>query len=92
LWIHKLLKQAGAKWFCGGSLRNRIITILLFPVIAFIFMIGWIMYWIGKQKENTEKKPQRNSSSVIKDAEEPEKDSIEVGLMEELDEEKITAE
>ena len=73
-------------------MRNRIITILLFPVIAFIFMIGWILYWIGKQKENTKKKPQRNSSSVVKDVEETEEDSIEVGLMEELDEEQVTAE
>ena len=92
MWIHKLLKQADAEWFYGGSVRNRIITILLFPVIAFIFMIGWILYWIGKQKEDTKEKPQRNSSSVVKDVEETEEDSIEVGLMEELDEEQVTAE
>ena len=73
-------------------MRNRIITILLFPVIAFIFMIGWILYWIGKHQTKTKEKPQRNSSSVVKDVEETEEDSIEVGLMEELDEEQVTAE
>ena len=73
-------------------MRNRIITILLFPVIAFLFMIGWILYWVGKQKINTKEEPQRNSNSVVKDAEETEEDSIEVGLMEELNEEQLTAE
>jgi len=55
-------------------------------------MIGWILYWVGKQKINTKEEPQRNSNSVVKDAEETEEDSIEVGLMEELNEEQLTAE
>jgi hypothetical protein len=92
LWIHKLLKQAKAKWFYGESVRNRIITILLFPVIAFIFMIGWILYWIGKHQPNTKEEPQKSLNRIAKDAEETEEDTIEVGLIEELDEEQVTAE
>ena len=55
-------------------------------------MIGWILYWIGKHQPNTKEEPQKHLNSIAKDAEETEEDTIEVGLIEELDEEQVTAE
>ena len=55
-------------------------------------MIGWILYWIGKHQPNTKEEHQKNLNSIAKYTEETEEDTIEVGLMEELDEEQVTAE
>ena len=30
--------------------HSRIIGLLLLPVVAVIFIVGWIMYWIGDEK------------------------------------------
>ena len=34
----------------GRLKRNNIMTLLLLPVVIFIFLLGWSMYWIGDQK------------------------------------------
>lgn len=33
--------------------RNRIVVILLFPILVFICLIGWGLYWIGNKKQYT---------------------------------------
>ena len=30
--------------------RNSIMTLFLLPVLIFIFLMGWGMYWVGDQK------------------------------------------
>jgi Tfp pilus assembly protein PilO len=34
----------------GRHKRNSIMTLFLLPVLIFIFLMGWSMYWIGGQK------------------------------------------
>ena len=29
--------------------RNWMLLALLFPIIVFVFVVGWAMYWIGDQ-------------------------------------------
>ena len=34
----------------GRRKRNRAMTLFLLPVLIFIFLMGWSMYWVGSQK------------------------------------------
>jgi flagellar basal body-associated protein FliL len=68
--------------------RSRIITILLLPLIVFVFIIGWAMYWIGKQRSGTNGKPQ----NTAKNAETNEEDDVKIGVIEELMEKQLKAE
>jgi len=34
----------------GRRKRNNIMGLFLVPVLIFIFLMGWSMYWIGDQK------------------------------------------
>ena len=31
--------------------RNRIVVLLLAPILAVLWIIGWSLYWIGTQKQ-----------------------------------------
>jgi flagellar basal body-associated protein FliL len=68
--------------------RSRIITILLLPIIVFVFIIGWAMYWIGKQRSDTNSKP----PSTAKDADTNEEDGVKIGVIEELMEKQLKTE
>jgi hypothetical protein len=63
------------------QLRRRLLGLLLLPVLSLIFIIGWLMYFIGDKKANTSN-PQRTQK----------KDSIKFGLIEELAEKDIDQE
>lgn len=66
--------------------RRRAVTILLFPVLAIIFIVGWIMYAVGEPKASNKRRP-----NIIAKAAKKEPD-LEIGLMAELaEEQEITA-
>jgi len=31
-------------------MRNRILVVMLFPVIIFLWLTGWSLFWIGSQR------------------------------------------
>jgi len=47
--------------------RSRAMIIMLLPLLIFVFIIGWSMYWIGNQKRNgkTQRKPPRKDNVTI---------------------------
>lgn len=69
--------------------RNRIITILLLPIIVFVFIIGWALYWVGKQQDSNRESPRVNT---VKDVDTGEQEPVEIGVIEELMEKQLTAE
>jgi len=54
-------------------MRNRLVVITLLPVIIFLWIIGWSLFWIGSQN-----KPQKTKNETEK-----EKISITTALYEE---------
>ena len=75
-----------------GTVRNRIVTILFFPIFIILFTVGWALYSTGKKQTPNKKTPQRELNVAVKDAEEAEEDSMEVGLIENLNEEQLVIE
>ena len=74
--------------------RRRIVRVLLFPVSAFIFVLDWLDWSVSLIGESRTDAVMLQRKEVI-----PKKhnalnkeDSIEMGLMEQLAEEQITAE
>jgi hypothetical protein len=61
-------------------------TILLLPVLALIFMMGWILYILGEPQTSTKKVPHKNVKATKKEHE------LETGLTAELTEEPLVAE
>jgi nitrogen fixation-related uncharacterized protein len=59
------------------------VVALLLPVALFLFLIGWSLYWAGKQT-NAERLHRRRQNVS--------KEDVETGLIEELTEEQLTAE
>jgi hypothetical protein len=48
----------------GGTLlknakgrRSRVVVAVLLPAIIFLWIVGWSLYWIGRQKESREPEP-----------------------------------
>ena len=37
--------------------HSKITKILLFPIMAIVFLVGWGLYWIGKKETQQPKKP-----------------------------------
>lgn len=31
--------------------RNRLLVVLMLPAIALIWLVGWSLYWLGRQKD-----------------------------------------
>ena len=73
-------------------LRNRIIAILLFPVLTFLFIIGWILYVVEKQQTSAKKMSQRKPNGATRNAKSIEEDDVEMGLIEDLTEEQLISE
>jgi hypothetical protein len=69
-----------------GLPRRRAVAILLFPVLAIIFIVGWIMYALGEPKASTKRSPSRNAKAAKKEHD------LETGLLAELaEEQEVTA-
>jgi hypothetical protein len=58
---------------------------LLLPVLALVFMMGWILYILGEPQTSTKKVPHRNAKATMKEHD------LETGLTAELNEERIVA-
>ena len=43
-------------------MRNRVVVITLLPVIIFLWVIGWTLFWIGSQN-----KPQKTQTATERD-------------------------
>ena len=37
--------------------RSRVVVAVLLPAIIFLWIVGWSLYWIGRQKESREPEP-----------------------------------
>lgn len=57
-------------------MRRRLVVILTFPIIVFIFLLGWILYFVGGKHKSREEKTTKKSTS---------EEDIEMGLIEEND-------
>jgi len=68
-------------------MRRRLVIILAFPIITFVFLIGWVLYCISKQEKLT-KEHIKESTFVEKQTEIAADEGIEMGVIEE----KITIE
>lgn len=42
---------------------NRLVAALLSPILIFIFMVGWSLYWIGQPKMKYQLKPINKTSA-----------------------------
>jgi hypothetical protein len=58
--------------------KNRSFAYLLLPLLVLIFMIGWILYFVGQSKSNTKKIPPRIMHSVNQSATE---NDLEIGIL-----------
>ena len=60
------------------------VGLLLLPVLSLIFIIGWLMYFVGDKNENNRKTQIAKDQTIVKT-----KNSViaEIGLVEELIEE-----
>ena len=65
--------------------RTKTMTLLLFPVLALVFMMGWILYILGEPQTSTKKVPHRNVKATKKEHD------LETGLTAELTEEQLVA-
>jgi len=47
-------------------MRNRVVVIMLLPVIILLWIIGWTLFWIGSQNrpQKTRNKKQREKIDV----------------------------
>ena len=37
--------------------RSKVVVAVLLPAIIFLWIVGWSLYWIGRQKESQEPEP-----------------------------------
>jgi hypothetical protein len=81
--IHKCLKlkiEISLLWLVG--MQRRLRAILLFPVLALLFAVGWVLYVVGGKKTDytaAPKRKPRDSNQVVADV-----DAVEMGLIEEI--------
>jgi hypothetical protein len=64
-------------------MRRRVITILAFPILAYIFLIGWALYCTGSKKASLPQKTAKKSTITEKQAESTADEGIQMGLIEE---------
>jgi hypothetical protein len=58
---------------------------LLLPILAIVFIVGWVLYLFGEPKPNTKRTPQRKITTTRKEP------TLETGLTAEITEEQIAA-
>jgi len=51
----------------GKRKHSKVMTIILLPVLTFLFIIGWFMYWVGNRKrsDRTQRKPAKKDNVTI---------------------------
>ena len=45
--------------------RSKAMTIMLLPLLIFMFIIGWCMYWIGNQKRMRKKQRKQSEKDNV---------------------------
>jgi len=48
-------------------MRNRIVVIMLLPIVIFLWVIGWSLFWIGSQTKphRTQNKTEMDKIEII---------------------------
>jgi Tfp pilus assembly protein PilO len=73
------------------GLPRRVLTVLLLPIVVFVFMIGWIFYWMGELQNRSRSEESQRKLGASKSAGATE-DYVEVGLIEDLMEKQLEVE
>ncbi len=42
-----------------GKKRNKLVVALLSPILIVVFMVGWVLYFIGQSERPKAKQPQK---------------------------------
>jgi hypothetical protein len=68
--------------------RNRLVTVLLLPVFAVMWLVGWTLTWVGSRKDEGQPKPARerradhvklfSANTVLQDEDEEEEERVEI--------------
>ena len=70
--------------------RNRLITLLLLPVFAIMWLVGWALYWVGGRKDEAQPEPRRERSGdhvklfpagAVVDEEDEEEEPVEIAAV-----------
>ena len=69
-------------------MRNRAVAVLLMPILALVFMIGWVMACSG-EKKGTRKTAFQKKLTLVQNADSKNGKPLEMGLLEELTEKDI---
>jgi hypothetical protein len=64
-------------------LRRSTKIIMLFPIIAFLFVVGWVLYAIGDRQISNEAMPKKANDSDPEEKLTAEVSDFETGLIEE---------
>lgn len=62
----------------------------MFPVLAIVFAVGWLLFFVGGSRKKVKNGPQKKMVVPKESSDIAEEDPVEVGLMEQLSEEPIT--
>jgi hypothetical protein len=63
---------------------------LLLPILVFIFMFGWIIYFAGQSKSNAKKAPPKDRKHTVNQS--ATENDLEIGLIAELPQEQAIKE
>jgi hypothetical protein len=88
--IHKLLLVRGLRHYWLDDLRIRGLRILLFPVVAPLFLLGWVLYVIGERQACSKAVTEgRNDNYRLAGKPNVTEDNFEMGLIDEIMEDKL---
>jgi hypothetical protein len=75
------------------DLRIRGLRILLFPVVAPLFLLGWVLYVIGERQAcSGAVTERRNDNYCLAEKSNVTEDNVEMGLIDEIMEDKLQKE
>ena len=69
------------------TVRRRVTLILLFPIIAILFALGWVLSVVGEKQKNGNATPTRKTRHDIEEESPTNVSEVEMGLIEEIVEE-----
>jgi flagellar basal body-associated protein FliL len=61
------MKYSGEMSVASKRKRSKEMMIMLLPLLIFVFIVGWCMYWVGDQKRTgkTQRKPSKKDNVTI---------------------------
>ena len=69
------------------TVRRRVTLILLFPIIAILFALGWVLSVVGEKQKTRNTTPTRKTRNDIDEESPTNVSEVEMGLIEEIVEE-----